>query len=192
MPYYVCSTGPLETDLSIVTSWPRAKTLTSGKSGGWSRRVETRAHAEAALEALRGRRGRKVSPGHVYVDGSAVLGEWSACAVFFGEGDARNAVRELPPPHTAPRAELQAVLLALERGAEDVVLWTDSAYVCQAFELGWTSRAHPELAARVRELSEQRNVVVRKVAGHAGIPGNEAVDAMLYERRRERKAGQSG
>lgn len=189
MPYYVCSTGAAQGDLQIVTTWPRAKAATSGVSGGWARRLETREQAEVALEALRRRRTweRGAASSEVYVDGSAVPGAWSACAVFFGQGDERNLTRELSPPHTAPRAELEAVLLALERGADDAILWTDSAYVCQAFELGWTSRAHPELVARVRELCKRRSVVVRKVPGHAGVPGNEAVDAMLTACRRRQQ-----
>lgn len=107
--------------------------------------------------------------------------EHGARAVFFGEGHERNLAREPSLPHTAPRTELVAALLALERGADDAMLWTDWAFFCQAFELRWTSRAHPELAARVREFCKHWSVVVRKVPGRAGKPHNEAVDAMLSE-----------
>jgi len=185
MPYYLCSTGSGADAAEVCTSWARAEERSQGVKGGWAQRFETRRQADAALEALRSLRASSEARWlqDVYIDGSAVLGCWSACAVFFGEGDPRNAVRDLPPPHTAPRAELSAVLLALERGADDARLWSDSAYVCQAFERGWVSSAHPDLTARLREVCAARRVFLRKVAGHSGVPGNVAVDAMLAERR---------
>ena len=193
MPYYLCSTGAGAEDAEVCTSWVRAGERSQGVKGGWAQRYETRAQADAALEALRSLRARAGASWlqDVYIDGSAVLGRWSACAVFFGEGDPRNAVQDLPPPHTAPRAELAAVLLALQRGADDARLWSDSAYVCQAFERGWASAAHPDLTARLKELCASRRVFLRKVAGHSGVPGNMAVDAMLAERRTSALRGTS-
>jgi ribonuclease HI len=185
MPYYLCSTGPSAQEAELCTSWGKAKERSQGVRGGWAKRFDAKPEADAALLRLRSLRADAEAEElqDVYVDGSAVLGRWSACAVFFGEGDPRNEVRELGPPHTAPRAELEAVLLALERGADGARLWSDSAFVCQAFETDWTSAAHAALARRVRELCAARRIFVRKVAGHSGDPGNTAVDAMLAERR---------
>lgn len=194
MPYYLCRTE--EGGLVICTSWPRAKAAVHGKRGSWTKRYETREDVERALaEAAPAGTGlpsdseEASERSRVYVDGSAILDEWSACAVFFGPGDARNAVRELPPPHTSPRAEMAAVLLCLERG--DVVnadVMSDSSFVCQAFERGWPSTfAHGDLIDRIRPMATSRNLRVLKVPGHAGVPGNEFVDGMLREVRERRR-----
>lgn len=182
MPYYLCKSEGLE----ICTSWPRAKAAVHGKPGAWCRRYETRAAAEEALRTAGAASGAARGQA-VWVDGSAVLRDWSAAAVFFGEGDDRNCVLELPGPHTAPRAELQAVLLALNRGAVNANIFSDSAFVCLAYEQGWPDTfEHQDLMRQIRPLAASRGIAVRKVAGHAGVPGNEAVDAMLREARQAR------
>jgi ribonuclease HI len=123
------------------------------------------------------------------VDGSAIFGIWSACAVFFADGEVRNEVRLLAQPHTAPRAELAAVLLCLEKGAVSCDVFSDSAFVCQAFERGWPlDFAHQDLMRSIRAVWPTRNLRVCKVAGHSGEPGNEAADAMLAEARSQLQA----
>jgi len=191
MPYYLCKNG--EDGLTIQTSWPKAARMVHGRAGAWAKRYETRQEAHAALERLAAHATIAVGPSpardRVYVDGSAVLGAWSACAVFFAEGDARNAVRLLPPPHTSPRAELAAVLLCLEQGAVNCDVFSDSAFVCQAFERGWPAEfAHQDLMRSIRAVWPTRNLRVQKVAGHSGEPGNEAVDGMLAAARSQRCA----
>ena len=179
MPYYLCKSNG---EFCICTSWPKAKAMVHGQKGAWTKRYETREEAEtersmanAAKDAVCTEQRPKI-----YVDGSAILDSWSACAVFFDEGDARNSVKILPPPHTAPRAELAAILLCLERGAVNSDVMSDSAFVCMAFDRGWPSGfAHQDLMAPIRTLASSRNIAVIKVPGHAGIPGNEAVDGML-------------
>ena len=188
MPYYLCKGEGGA--LSISTSWPRAKSLVHGKSGAWSKRFETRAEAERGLEAAQ--QAQEISAaglrGQVWVDGSAIFGEWSACAVWFGKDDPRNRLEVLPPPHTSPRAELAAVLLCLEQGAVNVNIMSDSSFVCLAFERGWpASFPHQDLIAEIRLLAGARRVAVQKVAAHAGIAGNEAVDGMLHEAREARR-----
>jgi ribonuclease HI len=167
MPYYVCSSGPASEDVVLCTSWARAKLASQGKAGGWARRYDARDLAEAELERVKElrRAGAATWLSDVRLESSAVLGQHSRCAVSFGEGDPRNAELELPPPHTLPRAALAALLLALERGADDARLWSDSAYVCQLFEAGFpTSAEHQDLVARARELCCARRIVVCKAA----------------------------
>jgi len=177
MPYYLCCSG---TDLELCTSWSAAKRAGQGRPGSWTKRYETRAAAEAALAAARGRRGGERGAGcaELFVDGSALLGRWSAAAVWFGPDDARNALQELPPPHTAPRAELAALLLALRSGVRGACVRSNSAFVCQAYEQGWPeTMAHQDLMREVALRCGAQAVSVRKVAG------NDAVDAMLREAR---------
>jgi ribonuclease HI len=189
MPYYLCKN---EAGLSIETSWPRAKAKVHKQAASWVKRYELKTEAHAALinlspnvEVLAASHG--VRP-RVYVDGSAVLGAWSACAVYFAEGDSRNDVRLLAAPHTSPRAELAAVLLCLDKGAVNCDVFSDSAFVCQAFERGWPPAfAHQDLMRSIRAVWPTRNLRICKVAGHSGEPGNEAVDAMLAVVRSERQ-----
>jgi ribonuclease HI len=190
MPYYLCKN---EDGLTVCTSWAKAKACVHGKKGSWAKRYETKEETQEAFSrasaAMPGLPPTCVGRTEVYVDGSAVLNEWSACAVFFSEHDARNAVRLLPPPHTSPRAELAAVLLCLEKGAVSCDVMSDSSFVCQAFERGWPSEfAHQDLMVHIRAMWPTRNLRILKVAGHAGVPGNEAVDAMLRVAREAREA----
>jgi ribonuclease HI len=190
MPYYLCKN---EAGLSIETSWPRAKAKVHKQAASWVKRYERKAAAQEALSSLSAHVQVLQQPcatrPRVYVDGSAIFGTWSACAVFFAEGDVRNEVQLLAPPHTAPRAELAAVLLCLEKGAVSCDVFSDSAFVCQAFERGWPlDFAHQDLMRSIRAVWPTRNLRVCKVAGHSGEPGNEAVDAMLAAARSQLQA----
>lgn len=190
MPYYLCKN---ETGASIETSWPKAKAKVHGHAAAWAKRYETKAAAHEALMRLSVDMEVIQAPDsmrpRVYVDGSAILSAWSACAVFFADDDPRNKVKLLPPPHTSPRAELAAILLALETGVVNCDIFSDSAFVCQAFERGWPSEfAHQDLMQSIRAVWPTRNLRICKVAGHSGEPGNEAVDAMLAAARSRRQA----
>jgi len=80
-------------------------------------------------------------------------------AVFFSNSDARNEVKLLPPPHTSPRAELAALLLALEKGAVSCDVVSDSSFVCQAFERGWPEDfAHQDLIVQIRAMWPSRDL----------------------------------
>lgn len=180
MPYYVCCRGP-GYEAVVLTSWAKAREATQKCKGAWTKRYESRAAAAAGLgELLQAQQAQARScAADVHVGGFAALGRWSACSVFFGEADARNAARDLPAPHTAPRAELAAVLLALERGARDARLCCASAFVCQAFEQGWPATfAHQDLMRPIRELCEERRVSVHKVAVHHRCVAKDASQAI--------------
>ena len=190
MPYYLCKN---EAGLSIETSWPRAKAKVHKQAASWVKRYEHKMEAHEALAHLSEHTAVMEVPHatrpRVYVDGSAIFGVWSACAVFFAEADVRNEVRLLVPPHTSPRAELAAVLLCLDKGAVNCDIFSDSAFVCQAFERGWPAAfAHQDLMQSIRAVWPTRNLRIFKVAGHSGEPGNEAVDAMLASVRSQHQA----
>lgn len=194
MPYYLCSN---ELGVHACASWEEAKRLTQGHAGSWAKKYSKRAELLAALAATRHvpAAARLEDDGAAapvaYVDGSCVLGEWSACAVFFSEGSGENEVQELGAPHTAPRAELAAVLLCLEKGFRSGRILSDSVFVCRAFARGWPEAyAHQDLMGRIRDLWTPELSVV-KVPAHAGQAGNEAVDAMLRRRREERRPARS-
>jgi ribonuclease HI len=178
MPYYLCKS---ENALTVCTSWSQAKACVHGKKGSWAKRYETKGDVqEAYSRASRSFEDVSTSRTQVFVDGSAILNEWSACAVFFSDSDARNEVKLLPPPHTSPRAELAALLLALEKGAVSCDVMSDSSFVCHAFERGWPEDfAHQDLIVQIRAMWPSRDLRVLKVAGHAGVLGNEIVDGML-------------
>lgn len=187
MPYYLCSNSD---GLHACCSWEQAKKMTHGRSGSWVKKYSRRDKLEAAIaqtrhvprEAPSSAEAAAGSTENAYTDGSCVLHEWSACAVYFGPDSRDNAVVELPAPHTAPRAELAAVLLCLQKGFRRGRIFTDSTFVCRAFSRGWPEAyAHQDLVQSIRSLWTQE-LSIAKVPAHAGVPGNEAVDAMLRSR----------
>ena len=110
---------------------------------------------------------------------------------------------------TNNRMELTAVLealLALPPGA-DVVVYSDSAYVVNAFRQGWLRRwvesgwrkadggpvENRDLWAAILEETARRTVRFEKVRGHAGVPENVRVDRLAVRAmaayRRESGAG---
>ena len=122
--------------------------------------------------------------------------------VYFGRAHPLNYSAPLRRgPHTNQRAELEALVVALERieaepslrgGAAEVAIWSDSQYSidcvtkwCRAWERnGWrTASGKPVenqdlIRPLIAQLARQPHVALRKVAGHAGVEGNEAADAL--------------
>lgn len=79
-------------------------------------------------------------------------------------------------------AELMAILRGLElvgeRGARIAVM-TDSEYSLGLLTKGWKPKKNQELVAELRALaSEFKDLTFIKVAGHAGIAGNERADVL--------------
>ena len=195
MPYYLCSN---ELGVHAAFSWAEAKSLTQGRSGSWVKKYSKRCELLEALACTKHVPGGGSAPQLLdeesspvaYVDGSCVLGDWSACAVFFSAGSKENEVLELSAPHTAPRAELAAVLLCLKKGFRRGRILSDSIFVCRAFARGWPEDyAHQDIMGRIRALWAPE-LSIAKVPAHSGQPGNEAVDAMLRQRRSTRAAAQ--
>lgn len=132
---------------------------------------------------------------YIFTDGACSgnpgAGGWGAILKY------GNAVKELSgfePDTTNNRMELTAAITALEALKEpcDVVLTTDSKYVCDGIEKGWARswRAHgwiksdkkpalnPDLWERLLVQTETHKVSFNWVKGHAGHPENERCDEL--------------
>lgn len=101
-------------------------------------------------------------------------------------------------PHTNQRAELEAILVALEIIAslpnQPVEIYSDSQYAISCLTVwckkwkqnGWQSASrkpveNQDLIRPAIALLETLNVKLIKVAGHAGIEGNEMADALAVQ-----------
>jgi ribonuclease HI len=95
---------------------------------------------------------------------------------------------------TNNRMELLAVIEALKLLKEpcNVELYSDSQYVCNAFNLGWVEKwksknwmrtksepvKNPDLWKELYSLCQTHNVTYNWVKGHAGHPENERCDRL--------------
>lgn len=119
----------------------------------------------------------------VYTDGacSGNPGPCSAAAVLEYQGK-RLAVSEYLGIGTNNIGELNAVKLALKnmkRTDLPVVIHSDSTYVIGVLSKNWKAKENTALISDIRRLlAAFSNVRFVKVAGHAGIPGNELVDEL--------------
>lgn len=132
----------------------------------------------------------------IYTDGACSgnpgPGGWGA-VLFYGE-----RVKELSggEPHTTnQRMELTAIIAALRAlkvSNWDVTVYTDSAYVVNAFRQNWIPRwlqngwknsrkepvANKDLWEQLLEQMKRNRVVIEKVKGHSGDRWNERCDEL--------------
>jgi len=105
--------------------------------------------------------------------------------VEFPDGRRLRASRALGPG-TNNIAELTAVLLGIELlestgwlPDHPARILTDSSYGIGVLQSGWKAKANRDLVARVkRKLADHPEVRLQKVAGHAGVDGNEEADRL--------------
>lgn len=132
----------------------------------------------------------------VYTDGSSLRngkkGAVAGCGVFFGNDDPRNISEPLAgEEQTNNRAELQAIVLALENTSGDLTIRSDSNYSIQSLTTWlpkWkknnfkTSTSHPvknlDLINRASDLMSNRNVSLEYVKGHSTDYGNRQADML--------------
>ncbi|MBN1335988.1 MAG: reverse transcriptase-like protein [Deltaproteobacteria bacterium] len=155
-----------------------------GSSGTRNASQAARARAEAAslLEGL------SSDTWVVFTDGACLgnPGPSAAAAVLRGPGGVRLETARFLGRGTSQRAELAALRLGLALLDEaqvpaqaPVLLCTDSRYAEGMAVLGWKVRANADLVGPLRvALAGRPAARVRWVAGHAGIEGNERVDAL--------------
>ena len=100
---------------------------------------------------------------------------------------------------TNNRMELLAAIVALEtlkyEGSE-VVIYTDSKYVCDAVEKGWVfgwektrfkNKKNPDLWKRFLNVYRKHQVKFLWVKGHNNNPGNERCDELAVKASQQRK-----
>lgn len=133
----------------------------------------------------------------IYTDGACRgnpgPGGWGA---LLTSGESRKAISGFAPQTTNNRMELQAALealLALKQPCR-ITLWTDSEYLRKGMTEwlpGWKARGwktaakqpvkNADLWQALEEASLRHRIDWRWVKGHAGDPGNEAVDRLANE-----------
>lgn len=135
----------------------------------------------------------------IYTDGACSgnpgPGGWGAVLLY------KDQVKELngfEPDTTNQRMEMKAVaegLKALKVKDWEVRLYTDSAYVVNAFEKGWIDNwvkngwvnsqkkpvANQDLWREIMRLSSANRVSIIKVPGHKGVKWNERCDQLARE-----------
>jgi ribonuclease HI len=82
---------------------------------------------------------------------------------------------------TSNRAEIQAVILALEslnRDGVEITIVTDSNYVFGTMTDGWKRRRNYDLWSRLDKLVQRHQVTFEKCAGHSGHEYNERADVL--------------
>ena len=138
---------------------------------------------------------------YIYTDGACSgnpgAGGWGAVLKY---GSAVKELSGFEPDTTNNRMELTAVISALEALTEpcEVILTTDSKYVCDGMNLGWArswrskgwvkSDRKPALNAdlweRLLNLAEKHKVTFVWVKGHAGHPENDRCDQLAVSQYR--------
>ena len=131
----------------------------------------------------------------IYTDGACSgnpgPGGWG-CVLFYGAH--KKELSGAEPQTTNQRMELQAAVAALAALKEScqVALYSDSAYLVNAFKQNWlvnwqkngwqNSKKQPvenqDLWLKLLELAEKHNIEWHKVKGHSGDEHNERCDAL--------------
>lgn len=142
----------------------------------------------------------------IYTDGACSgnpgPGGWAALLRY------RGVEKELTgsePETTNQRMELTAAIKALEALKRPcrVSLYSDSAYLVNAFQKGWIERwarngwrnarkdpvENQDLWQRLYALTQRHQVIFSKVKGHADDEGNNRVDRLAREALRRQEGG---
>lgn len=119
----------------------------------------------------------------IYADGACSGNPGPAgLGVYWRDHQETRELSEYLGQGTNNIAELTAIQRALELCKDpslQIYLYTDSAYSIGVLTQGWKAKANQELIADLkRDLRRYPRLSIRKVAGHAGIFGNERADAL--------------
>jgi ribonuclease HI len=176
---------------------PTAASGPLGKAGTRTAEQAAQARAEAAslLDGLPS--GTWV----VFTDGACLgnPGPSAAAAVLVGPGGERAEAARFLGRGTNQRAELAALRLGLglldDAGVPPdapALLCSDSRYAEGMAVSGWKIKANADLVEPLRvALAGRPGARVRWVAGHAGVEGNERVDALAAQTAREGQVGRA-
>jgi ribonuclease HI len=119
----------------------------------------------------------------IYADGACSGNPGPAgLGVYWRSHEQTKELSEYLGQGTNNIAELTAIQRALEMCPDpgaNIYLYTDSAYSIGVLTQGWRAKANQELIADVKsDLRRYPRLSLRKVAGHAGIFGNERADTL--------------
>jgi ribonuclease HI len=137
----------------------------------------------------------------IYTDGACSpnpgVGGWAA--VLLPQGDRRREIWGAEPKSTNQRMELVGAIEALRalEGPYDVLLHTDSTYVCNGFVRGWVATwqangwrnsakkpvVNKDLWLELAALTTLHHVDWKWVPGHAGVEENERCDKLAVAAR---------
>ena len=119
----------------------------------------------------------------VYTDGACRDRSGGWAALVLGPGG-RRVLSGKADDTTSNRMELTAAINALESLPQksEVALYSDSQYLVKTMTRGWRRNANLDLWQRLDTLNDEQSVRWEWVKGHAGVPGNEFVNAQAeYE-----------
>jgi ribonuclease HI len=122
----------------------------------------------------------------VYADGACSGNPGPAgLGVVMLQREGRRELSEYLGQGTNNIAELTAILRAaeaVEEPSRPVRIYTDSNYSIGVLTKGWKVKANKELVAAVKTgIARLRDVELRHVPGHAGVPLNERADELAVE-----------
>jgi ribonuclease HI len=183
--------GAAPEDLAPGTSAEKAAKKASRGSGFGSANDRTAAQAEAAATDARTFLA-SLPPGTpiAWTDGAAKGNPGRAgSGASLTIGDRRGEASRSLGVATNNVAELTAVEMALDLldeadvdPASRAIVLMDSKYAHGVLSLGWKVNANAALVARIKDrLARRPGVVLRWVAGHVGVEGNERADALANE-----------
>jgi len=168
------ATSPSASKTSAPSKTAAGKTsrVVSGKGGG---RIVDLAHRRGAKNAVQ-----------LWTDGACSGNPGPAGLGVHAEYDGQAAeISEYLGTGTNNIAELMAIVRALELAAErfgvtsPIDVMTDSEYCLGLLGLGWKAKANQEIVERLRVLYARfSDLLLVKVKGHAGVPGNERADEL--------------
>ncbi|MFH1077148.1 MAG: ribonuclease H [Pseudomonadota bacterium] len=119
----------------------------------------------------------------IYTDGAASGNPGPAgIGVHFRCGDKEKEISSYIGVATNNIAELTAIKTALEQLKVTnlpVRIHTDSKYCQGLLMLGWKPKANKELVESIKHLMRKfKDIMILKVEGHSGVPGNERADKL--------------
>lgn len=122
----------------------------------------------------------------VFTDGSASRDQ-SGAGVWFGDDNPRNVSKRVSGSQDSARAELFAIVCALEQSApaEKLTILSDSQDALRSVRSKSTRLIQrcPDLLDRLTQLEPDRDVQYVWTPGHSGIRGNEAADKLAKRAR---------
>ena len=127
----------------------------------------------------------------IYTDGSCLANGTtnasSGAGVYFGEDDPRNASFPVPGAQTNNRAELWAIIKALDMTTSPVEIRSDSRLSIKCAQRTWQAKANLDLFEQLWEKMKNRDVIFTWVRGHDNEIGNEASDTLAKEASKKKK-----